>query len=78
MTKKLLYKILKIILVLILFLLNSCNWTNKDYSIEDRIWDVCVETDFVNENNECDYLITYVFNKDGTFYEYSKSSPDSI
>lgn len=66
------------ILIIISVVFFSCNNTNEDYSIENRTWDVCVKTDFANPDNECDYLITYVFNKDGTFYEFAKSLPDSI
>lgn len=50
---------------------------NKNYSIEDKIWEVCLKTNFINPENECTYLVTYVFNTDGTFFEYSKSASDS-
>lgn len=59
-------------------ILSACNWSSKSYSIENKIWDVCVKTDFANPEGNCNYLITYVFDRDGTFYEYSKSAPDSI
>lgn len=63
----------------IIIVLVAYKWTSsKSYSIENKIWDVCVKTDFANPDEKCNYLITYVFNKDGTFYEYSKSASDSI
>jgi len=69
---------LKPILISLIIIFVSCNTTNKDYSIGNKTWDVCIKTDFTNFNNDCTYLITYVFNKNGTFYEFVKSSPDSI
>lgn len=78
MTRKPFHTIFKASFMLIILLFSSCDWGGKHYSIENRTWDVCVKTDFANPKNECSYLVTYVFDKDGTFYEFSKLASDSI
>ena len=63
---------------LLILVLLTRSLTKKNYTIAGKIWDVCVKTDFANPEKKCNYLITYNFNKDGTFFEYGKSASDSI